>query len=538
MSSALPFFRFSRRSRRLHGLDLAIVGSLFSVLLTIGAQAQSVKTVPWEQAEVEISFDELGMAGPLPVSHATSISPAYGVLEDNKGDSFRYLPTSEFWQAGVDNFQIEVDGQLRDVFLIANLREDDFAGEALPGCSIGELWQLEGDLTGFTVVAAEGLNGDCGMQLQLGVPAIALRPRPQALTGPGGGNTSITLDPGIGGFPGFPNVPDGLTVALAAGILQNGSVAFELVLIDDATLVARAYDAEGVYTESAPIVLELGPQELELDWWFASAPGASDGGLLLSRNGLLEAEINGVDNFGLLEQPWNWHFGVLGESVGASGGFILYDPEVWTSPRQPIFEPIFADSAGTLSLERWSSLVNGQYISVVTDPLKQDPQFSLMFDGTRRQVAMRDGSPQAERHYRARFSVNVEDLAPGALGWTLLKAHNAERSNVLFRVQTRYSAALGAYQLRIVAGTGTGQVGSTWATLEPGVTAFDVAMQWWAQEGADGGGMRLWSDAELVAELQDVQNAGMRVEEVSIGGMGVLEDWTGSLTIDDVFTWR
>lgn len=532
MSSELPR-RSTSLPRTVSLLRLPVFCLFLLASFTVPAFAQVIKTVEWGQEEVHISIQDLYQSGFRSMSNVATIPPSFGGLVPDGAGGLLYTPDERFWQVGVDAFQLELNRQFRDVYLIANLREDEFAKDA---CSLGESWSLIGDLSKFQWLA-QSLTGDCAFQVQLGGAMIGVRTRPQALTGPGGGNTSITLDPGIGGFPD-PYLSENLNIPLAAGVLQSGQVVFELVLNSNAEVVTRAYRSDGSYVESEPIPLVVGDQEYEMDWWFASAEGAADGGVLLSRNGVLEAEVNGVDNFGLLDQLWDWSFGLLGNSEGASGGMVLRDPEVWVSPRQPVFEPIFADSASTQTLERWSQLVNETSISITGDDGQKDPEFNLHFDGSRRQVVLQDESPMGERHYRARYSLDLSQMLAGQIGWTNFSAFATERTAPVFRVQLRFDHALGAYQVRGVALSGGGQVVSAWSPLPPGVAAFDLALQWWAAGDTHGGGLRLWVDDAPVVDLRGLANAGSEIEAISLGAMGLPLDWKGDLKLDDIFTWR
>ncbi len=519
-------------------LIVRTLAGLFLASMTSTASAQITKVVGWGQTEVTITAAELGLDHLMPLAQTVSVASSHGSLQLD-GTDLVYAPSSRFWQIGFDTFQVSVGGKApRDVFLIANLREEPLAGDAFQGCVLGGDWTWTGDLSELQLQSSSVTN-DCFLRVQAGGTGIGVRTRPQALTGPGGGNTSISLDPGIGGGTELPfGLPDGMEVPIVAGVTQDGRVVFELVLTGS-QLLARAYRADGSAVTSSPLALSDEAQHLEMDWWFASASGARDGGVMLSRNGVFETAVTGVDNFGLLGLPWSWEFGLLGPTNGGQGVLALLDPEVWVSPRQPMFEPIFADSAAGFSLSRWSDLINPDKIMVSTKNSTQNPQFLLGVSNAR-QVALVDDSPVAERHFRARFSLGVDQMAPGTGVMTIFAALGQSREKPVFSVQLRFNQNLGAYQVRTRTRHGAGEVVSPWASAPPAVATLEVSVQWWAetQAAAADGGLRLEVGGAELVELGQLTSTTLRVEEAWIGAVLIPKGWQGELLFDDLCAWR
>ncbi len=495
---------------RTSGLGPWLIGMCLILLLTPMTMAQTVQVVPWAQPLILISLNQEKLeAGVEAAAYPlTWTDPRRGQLKQS-GGGLVYMPDEEFWEVGFDSFHLRESStskQYETVFLIAGLREEPQALGALEGCVLHPDWFLLGDAQ--VVQRPVAKSSTCLFEMTLGADVPTTLVGPKAQTGPGGGNTSISLDPGTHRSPGSFELLPGMETPVVAAITSQGETVFELVLREGLELFVRAYHSDGTVVMSKPVQTAQVRQDLELEWWFASTEGASDGGLLLVRDGVLETAVIGIDNFGLLGRAWNWHFGLLAPTVGASGTLALEQPEVWTSPRQPVYQPLFAN--GT------------------------DNVYSAQ------SAALRDASPSAERHYRARFFVGFEGVRSEAGGaWTLFRADDPGRGLVPFDVQVRSSLFRGL-EVRARAWNGSMMVETPWEPLPEGRSSHDVAVQWWAQSDAQtpNGGLRLWVEGALTGGVSGLANASVRVEETYLGVLSAPLGGGGELVIHDFFAWR
>ena len=504
--------------------------------------AQVLKIVPRGSGGVLIAGSELVPGFTFNGQTASWTSPSHGDLDEDQGGLF-YRPGLEFWETGIDSFRVH-HGHLppsgRSVFLIADLKVDEFATNPLADCQLDPSWTWVGDPGNFGVGSSPD-GSDCPLLLTLGGSSGYLASA-WTQTGPGGGNTSITLDPGRPvGLGGTTYISPEFPPSLAAGVTRDGRTVFELELQEGLELVARAYLGDGTEVSTAPLPLAFEFQKIELNWWFASAPGAADGGLILLRDGVLEASLSGIDNFDFLGQEWSWNIGLLDPTQGATGVLAMKEQGVWTSPQQPVFEPLFADSAAGGSLEAWSAVVNPQKILILVPFEGADPELFLTISaGT--PVILQDDSPAAERYYKASFSLGVDELqALSGVSWTLFEGRQSgvTRRAPPFRLEVRRRLLGTGFEIRALVQEGFSEPATQWVEL-PSSPRVEVSLQWWAsrQPGQSDGGLLLRIDRVTRAQLGGLANDGVRIDQTSLGAIGIPVGIGGQLIIDDFIAWR
>ena len=526
-------------------LTSCIVVGLLGIGMATTLAAQVVRLVPRDATQTFLPGDEL-LPGMTFDPALVTWTPATRGQLSMASDGLSYEPDADFRDVGIDSFRIShphMQPQERTVHLVADLKESSFALNPLnAACELDPGWLLidDGDRISLT---SNGDGSMCFFEFALGDVQGAYTHATDAQTGHGGGNTCLTLDPGDPFDPGNPtSFAPGFETALVAGVSLTGILLFDLRLEAGPALVARARRQDGSMESTSPIPISYASQLIELNWWFASASGADDGGLLLLRDGVLEAAIPGVDNFDFADHEIQWKFGLMDPTQDSSGIVAMWDLELWTSQTPPIYEPLFSDSASDGSLASWSDVVNAAAVTFYQPTPGSDPELSLTLSAGA-PVALCDDTANAERHYRAAFSVGLGGLAPSAsTTWTLFAAEQDLGNGRIaspFRLEVRRQPFGSVFQMRALAKDRHGEEATQWVTLSSSQPRVEVALQWWAsQNQASSGGLVLRVDGNVEAELSQLSNDSDRVDSTCLGAMDLPLGVNGQLIVDDFVAWR
>ncbi|MDY7095069.1 MAG: beta-propeller fold lactonase family protein [Acidobacteriota bacterium] len=190
------------------------------------------------------------------------------------------------------------------------------------------------------------------------------------------------------------------------------------------------------------------------------------------------------------------------------------DPEPGNNSQtdaDPIVAPdgqIFFDGFETGDLSRWSRTV-GDLVG----------PFEFILTPGRTDAWRQQDGPKREQRYRARFVFDAGDttLAPGAFH-QIYAAQDELTGRTVFALEL--GAGTGGHRVRAVAWTGDGRrIESTWAPLAPG--RHQLEADWWASPRVESsaGGLRLWIDGEVAADLTGVDNHRLRVDAVRFGAV-------------------
>jgi RHS repeat-associated protein len=298
--------------------------------------------------------------------------------------------------------------------------------------------------------------------------------------------------------------------------------------------------------------LTAGWQALEFDWRAASAPGANDGSLSMSINGVLVETLSGIDNdtytvetvqMGLVASVDAGMSGSLyfDGFVSQSAGPIGLDPNGPTLS-DPIAPPdlAFADDFESGDLSKWSGAVtNSGNLAVSTEAADQGLYgLKVNISGTSSMYA-RYYPPILEDEYHAqfRFHPNSLSLANGkahyiyegstsSTGARLIRLEIlSENSEYKLRVQVRKDD--GTY-----VNTGKYTISNDWHTIQVGWKAAST-------DGNNDGMAKLWIDDVLMESLTGVDNDLVLLNEIRLGAPSGLDTGTsGSMLFDDFTAHR
>lgn len=510
--------------------------------------AQVVLVVPRYSPEVFLPGQQLLQGPPFDLNRVSWTPATRGTLSGEAG-GLRYVPDDpEFWEAGVDSFRIyhpHMTPTWKTVHLVSDLREQAVAVDAIVGCQLGEGWRW-GQNTGDNIRSDYGDGSECAFEFTLGraTPEVVIAPIDGG--GPGGGHTSITVDPGEpwggGGPTSTVQVPTDYEVVLAAAQLGDGTRVFELALQEGPTLVARAFLGDGSDVSTDPIEISHERQVIDLVWWFPNSAVTVDGGLLLLKDGELLGAVEGVDNFAFLHLPLEWKFGSLEPSLESTGSFYVLDPEVWTSASKPVYEPLFSDSATDGTLDGWSDVVNPHKVSVLRPFPGGDRELSLAISGAEA-VTLRDDSPDGEHNYHGSFDLGVEGLQGlNGVTWTLFAAGELMPTSAYppFRLQVRRRPVGEGFEIRAQAADSENEVVTPWVPIATSQSRVKVSVHWWAAPNPlePEGGLVLSLDDTQRAELQGLANSAARVDHTHLGAQDLFLGIVGQLILDDFVAWR
>jgi RHS repeat-associated protein len=298
--------------------------------------------------------------------------------------------------------------------------------------------------------------------------------------------------------------------------------------------------------------LTAGWQALEFDWRAASAPGANDGSLSMSINGVLVETLSGIDNdtytvetvqMGLVASVDAGMSGSLyfDGFVSQSAGPIGLDPNGPTLS-DPIAPPdlAFSDDFESGDLSKWSGAVtNSGNLAVSTEAADQGLYgLKVNISGTSSMYARYyPAILEDEYHARFRFHPNSLNLANGkahylyegstsSTGARLIRLEIlSENSEYKLRVQVRKDD--GTY-----VNTGKYTISNDWHTIQVGWKSAST-------DGSNDGMAELWIDDVLMESLTGVDNDLILLNEIRLGAPSGLDTGTsGAMLFDDFTAYR
>ncbi len=491
------------------------------------AQSDTI-IIPRQQPSTTIPLEWLSDGGIAP---QTAFSPPSRGSLGEINDGLRYTPGGDFFAMGFDHFHYRPWGQggwiFQDVYLVADLREVPLTlGAFNADCSLKPGWTAHGDITigsaawadGFCFASVEASSMPAFLSFQVnGVPPD---------TGPGGGNTGMSLD------PGGPVVGEG-NVVLSAHDGKGDSI-FEVVQ-EGMALRVKGRQKDGPMLTSAPIALPEGPVRIDLGWWLARRPQSQDGGAWLTIDGELQGQVLGLDNFGPEFRPWEWRFGSTQGPPQGSGILQVGDSDIWESPEPPVFAPLFADSAETGDLSLWSALINPQNMAVVNDAGFPEIEVQVT-PGIPN--ALVDTSPEGLQHYNARFTIDTARLnLPADQSLTIFRSPRGQGPD-LFRVVLDRATDDTRFRVRVLSGDAI-LLASVASVALPAADRVPLGVRWWAGSTSQPGGVILVVNGEERMELS-IQNAGSLMGTTELGVLqgGTKRSGVGTLRFDEFEAWH
>jgi hypothetical protein len=199
---------------------------------------------------------------------------------------------------------------------------------------------------------------------------------------------------------------------------------------------------------------------------------------------------------------------------------------------------IFADSFETGDLSGWSASVPdaGDLKVNARAALKGSRGLRILIDDNRA-IYVTDGRPASERRYRARFyfDPNSIKMANGD-GHFLFNGLKGSATSVL-RVEFRRSAA--TYQVRaMLLKDDLTWAPTRWNPISDAKHFIELDWRAATAAGANNGGLALWIDGILKANLKGVDNDTRRVDLVRLGATGGIDTGTRGAYYLDAFVSR
>jgi RHS repeat-associated protein len=283
------------------------------------------------------------------------------------------------------------------------------------------------------------------------------------------------------------------------------------------------------------------PHVIEFEWWAASAAGASDGGLNLWIDGILQGTLVGIDNDA--QNINQIRLGaVSGIDAGTSGTeyFDAFEARrisyIGSATALPDF--IVADGFESGDLSGWSSsTTDGGNLSVgACSGLVGSTCMQALINDTNG-IYTQDYSPANEPRYRARFYFDPNSVTiPDTNTHYIFYAYDAA-STAIMRLQLDKTSMVFRLRARALKDDGVTWLDTSYAAISdaPHVLEFE----WWAASaaGANDGGLNFWIDGAQLS-LTGIDNDAYRIEKVALGPLSGIDAGTAGTELFDAFEGR
>lgn len=492
-----------------------------------------ILVVTYGATEMQIPEKLIGPNRPAVVAPAS-----FGTLE-NRPEGLFFVPDAGFWDRGVDTFALathRTSPESLAVFVLAEhpaLTEitEDFEGPNLPGFP----WILR--FPGLMALSLDSGFPSQALALPFGQgaqPALGFRAKG------GGGTTGTRITFGVDPDPySDPNLAVDLQFPVSESYDDQGSPLWKVVIrvtneggVDQMQVRGEALVEGGAFAVTPWAPLPFGVSRLRFHWWPSSAPGASDGGMYLTHDGVPLAQAIGLDI--APEFVSQVSFGLLGSTEGLSGNLYLDDLTFASEAEPPDLMPLFVDGGETGNLAPWVGLPSAPTVQVAPAAAR-DGQYGFDFDLTSgNSVYLQDHSPEGRSRLRTGFDVNLKQLNQ-PVGNSLVLLRLVESGQATAAMKLVLASTLDGYVLR----ARVRQDDGSWLGLADvpcsGRGWHYVETQWWSATSgvSDDGGLRLWVDGQLVGERLDLDNASYLVESTEIGARGVNGTTSGRIYMDN-----
>jgi hypothetical protein len=150
-------------------------------------------------------------------------------------------------------------------------------------------------------------------------------------------------------------------------------------------------------------------------------------------------------------------------------------------------------------------------------------------------IFVRDETPNAELRYRTRFYFDPNSLVMGnGDAHFIFRGFSGTTKSVL-QVELRFSS--GAYQISASSFTDSSTWLSTgWFSISDAPHFIEVDWRAASGAGANNGGLTLWIDGGLKADLTGIDNDTRRIDRVELGAQSGIESGTRGTYFFDAFT--
>ena len=308
-------------------------------------------------------------------------------------------------------------------------------------------------------------------------------------------------------------------------LFQNGIYQIRVLIFKD----------DGNFQGSSWAPLSGGLQELHLEWWAASGPGADDGGSRLFVDRKLAVELNNIDNdllttgHLLFGAPW-------GIDPGTEGRLSMDDFRIERGQRSR--EVVFQADVELGDLSAFHSVAQngGTVVPSAGAAISGNWGIEFGFGADTTSLFVRDDTPDQVKHFLAAFQFDPNGVQMPA-GSEHVLAYGAGGGRGSFVLKLRLHN--GSYQIRLIGyRDDLTLVAGNWVDLSGDPQS--IALEWWSSSfpGLDEGGGKLWLDDAAVDQLSGVDNDELQIDNLWLGAVwGVQPGTSGSYFIDNIQTW-
>jgi len=199
---------------------------------------------------------------------------------------------------------------------------------------------------------------------------------------------------------------------------------------------------------------------------------------------------------------------------------------------------IFADGFESGDLSAWSSSrTNGSGLSVSSAAAVTGNYGLQVAIDDNNAIYVRDDSPSAETHYRARFYFDPNSISMANNDAHYLFYGYAGTSTLVLRVEFRFSK--GNYQLRAALRNDSNSwKRGSWFTIADTLHFIEIDWRAATANGANNGGLTLWIDGAQRANLTGVGNDTRRLDHMKLGAVSGIDTGTRGAYYFDGFESR
>jgi hypothetical protein len=152
-------------------------------------------------------------------------------------------------------------------------------------------------------------------------------------------------------------------------------------------------------------------------------------------------------------------------------------------------------------------------------------------------IFVTDDSPNAEQRYRARFYFDPNSITMANNDAHFIFMGYAGNSKSILQIQFRQSS--GAYQVKTKSLNDNGAwVSTKWFPITDVIHSIEVDWRAASAVGSNNGGLALWIDGNLQADLTGIDNDTHRIDRAKLGALSGLDNGTRGTYYFDNFESR
>lgn len=286
------------------------------------------------------------------------------------------------------------------------------------------------------------------------------------------------------------------------------------------------------------LALDRDVHAVELQWRASSEPGAEDGSLRLSIDGVELGTAEGLDNAG--RRVDGFHIGGISVPPGAQRYLFVDNVETWDTSAPPV-DVVAVDDFETGDISLW----DGSYVPsggslTVTPAAALEGTFGLEVEAvdSSTYVFLQNDVPAAERRLEVSFGLDPNSLPMVEGSDHVVFSAISDTPGVVFNVQL--GVREGSYALRaIVFIDGGGHEATGWLPIPDGPTAVWLTWRAPTAPGEEDGRLDLSIDGGTMVALRGLDTDSKLVDALRLGIAGGLDPTTnGTFFLDEFRVWK